>query len=303
MSISKDSYERARSKAQARLLEWTEETKTAGTKRLLDRNGEMFKRIEYKGKDVSEKSKNLKALEVNDKSKVKQKSSKDTVSVVASKTQDGYKSGQSSDFVKQHSRSSQNKHLREKFTKICGIETVCNLCNDDTPGNCKLPPISQSIPDRENRIKQNHEQNSIGNLHKAGKLKSTPYSTTAQEKLVDDVCRVKTAKQSEIDDAVGKIMRESYYRRKRKKHRATMRRDQDETSQCLEMSSCDDVERERSLKIHEEQQTHLLSEFPRQLNEIRTSDAAHPTSTRTASIPIVSTKHTDKVNYFPNLLK
>lgn len=53
-SFSKDVHERARLKAQARILEWVEQTKSAGITRLHDRYGEVFKRVEYKSIENNE---------------------------------------------------------------------------------------------------------------------------------------------------------------------------------------------------------------------------------------------------------
>ncbi|XP_062591356.1 uncharacterized protein LOC134252827 [Saccostrea cucullata] len=314
MSVSKDSFEKARLKAHSRILEWVEETKSAGITRLHDRYGEVFKRIEYKRKDGSakfnsgEKTKASTKNEYNKRqskgvSKTEQKMNKENVSPETRKSPpERCRSRQTPDSRKWQqldNRSSHNRSSRAGFTSICSIEAVSLLCDDETVKNCEstfnLPPI---IDKNKNPRKFKHDKDSIRLILGTAKMKLKSQKTLYREKLnemPDKVDIEKNVKKLEIGNTVKRLRRQSVFRRAHKKKNLPGEGSQDSSLPLYVITSSDGMERKRSSTTPIQRHTQSRSGFLPQLNEIYSSDTELPTCMRTASSLAIGTEHSEDV--------
>lgn len=305
-SLSKAVHERARLKAQARILEWVEQTKSAGITRLHDRYGKVFKRVEYKrieNKANSPGKNNTLNEELNNqqskgKSKVEQK---DNISPDTRKIPERCKSRQTSDsrkWMQQDNRSSHNRSSRAGFTSVCSVEAVSLLCDDETAKNCESSFNLDHVLDGKVPRKFKHDRDSIRIIRGVAKFKPKTYKTIQQKKLHDscDNNREKynEVQESDIDQSIKRIRRQSVFRRKQKQKHQPKKGGED-TGPFYVITSSEGLELKRSSTATVQRHTHSRSGLLPQLNEICASDTELPTSLRTASSLAIGTEHSEDI--------
>ena len=305
MSITKNAHELARLKAQTRILQWVEETKSAGITRLHDRYGTAFKRIEYKRKDASRKIKELKNAESkkdksNGKSKVEQ-TANDNISPDTNKVLERRRSRQTPDsrkWMQRDNRSSHNRSSRAGFTSICSIEAVSLLCDDETGKDGESSFRLDHVLEGKIPRKFKHDKDSIRIIRGAAKFKPKTYKTF-QKKVIDNCENVKETvpsdvQENDIDRTIKRIRRQSVFRRKQKRKEPPKEND-GESRPFYVITSSEGVELKRSSITPVQRHAHSRSGFLPQLNEIGVSDTELPTSMRTASSLAIGTEHSEDI--------
>lgn len=296
-SFSKDVHERARLKAQARILEWVEQTKSAGITRLHDRYGEVFKRVEYKSiENNANKASNEEPNKQQSKGKSKAEQ-KETIAPDTRKTPERCKSRQTPDsrkWMQQDNRSSHNRSSRAGFTSVCSVEAVSLLCDDETAKNCESSFNLDHVLDGKVPRKFKHDRDSIRIIRGTAKFKPKTYRTIQQKKLYDSCEKCNVVRESDIDQSLKRIRRQSVFRRKQKQKHQPKKGGEDKGPFYV-ITSSEGVELKRSSTTTVQRHTHSRSGLLPQLNEICASDTELPTSLRTASSLAIGTEHSEDI--------